>query len=314
MTVEARSNIRQEFTSQFRDRSSINRFFSVTADPSDSHLTIFGLQGVGSPPNDIPGFGDVHPDQEAFFARDFTIVKEGGDSHLITVKVTYVPADFLTSPDDVGYTAIQSDVRGVQLPRWRTGITSNPPEGNVGFNSDGTPNGLEDEDIGGTMADVDGAPLTIIRGRAVIQIVLISDEPPVVNEALDQVGTRNSTAFLNADPGKLMFVDVKTSAIRCSVYRQVWDFVQDNEFHMVQIPGRNQYGRPHLTSILPPILTTIRHAEHVVWRQPFPQQNEFHNLNGTEFIDIEQWVYSECINPLNTPEIGEPDIGSEGPP
>lgn len=170
------------------------------------------------------------------------------------------------SPDDPNFVSFTLSQRPVAVDLYRA------DDGSLKVIGDGT-------DIVGEPVDEVGIPLTafVIQQDLELSVRYPSfDRVPNIS-SLYLVGKRNSTPFLGAESGKLLFTGMSVSRDGVNSYRASFNFTWDQWQHMRQVPGRDQNG-----TIITKDNFTIddrHHAEKVFYRQPFPDTENF-NLLG----------------------------------
>ena len=136
-------------------------------------------------------------------------------------------------------------------------------------------------DIGGTPVDVAGEAITafIIQQELELQVRYekFADVPNL--DSLSSVAKRNSTPYLGAESGSLLYTGMSLSRDGINSYNASFTFVWDQFKHQRQSPKRDQNGDVILIED-PDSTPTDKHyiAETVMMKQPFPDLIDFHLL------------------------------------
>lgn len=221
----------------------------------------------------VPTKGDAFADGlYGLVARDFQLSKEPGHTDLWRVVWTYevvernwfnVPTFDVTTeyPQEVGYVELSSEIRTEFYNAWR--LEASQP-------TDGTP---DDADIGGTPVDTGGSPTSIQRRRQELVLTeTINGEPDYsVFEAF--TFKRNSTTFLGAAKGRVLYRGASVRRTGLYVYTVAHSFVDDQFSHCEQQPVIDQNG-------IAIDQNGDGHADTVLYYQPFPDFADFNTLSG----------------------------------
>tara|TARA_Y100000114_G_scaffold155881_1_gene181236 strand:+ start:41 stop:874 length:834 start_codon:yes stop_codon:yes gene_type:complete len=170
------------------------------------------------------------------------------------------------SPDDPSFVSFTLSQRPVTVDVFRS------DDGTLKIVDDGT-------DIAGEPIDQTGIPLTaIIRQQDLELSVRYESFDRVPNiSSLYLVGKRNSTPFLGAAAGYLVYTGMSVSRDGVNSYRAAFTFSWDQWQHMRQVPGRDQNGT--VTTKNDFAIDDRHHAENVFYKQPFADTENF-NLLG----------------------------------
>ena len=169
------------------------------------------------------------------------------------------------SPDDPNFVSFTLSQRPVAVDLFRA--------------DDGTLEVLEGGDIKGAPVDESGVPITafIIQQDLELSVRYPSfDRVPNIS-SLYLVAKRNSTPFLGAAAGTLLFTGMSVSRDGVSSYRATFTFTWDQWRHMRQVPSRDQNGEIVLTDRFD--VDDRFKADLVIYKQPFPDTENF-NLLG----------------------------------
>lgn len=140
----------------------------------------------------------------------------------------------------------------------------------------------QNTDIVGTPVDVAGEPITAFIIQQELELMVryekFADVPNL--DSLSLVAKRNSTEFLGAEAGYLLFTGMSLSRDGINSYNASFTFVWDQFQHQRQAPKRDRNGDVLL--ILDPdepAVDKVYIAETVLFKQPFPDTGDF-NLLG----------------------------------
>ena len=133
-------------------------------------------------------------------------------------------------------------------------------------------------DIRGTPVDNAGEPITafIIQQELELQVRYekFADVPNL--DSLSLVAKRNSTKFLGAEPGMLLYSGMSLSRDGINSYNASFTFIWDQFKHQRQSPLRDQ-NADVITILDPDRPPAEKHyiAETVMMKQPFPDTGDF---------------------------------------
>ena len=169
------------------------------------------------------------------------------------------------SPDDPNFVSFTLSQRPVAVDLFRA--------------DDGTLEVLEGGDIKGAPVDESGVPITavIIQQDLELSVRYPSfDRVPNIS-SLYLVAKRNSTPFLGAAAGTLLFTGMSVSRDGVNSYRANFTFTWDQWRHMRQVPSRAQNGEVVISDRFE--VDDRFKADLVIYKQPFPDTENF-NLLG----------------------------------
>lgn len=202
--------------------------------------------------------------------RDFSIEPVAGHTDLWRVEFTYeqisrtlaaAPIEPLGTygPSGIGYVELTSEIRAEFVPAFRAEGVSIPVQGQPAEPDYGNPQDPV-EDIGGRKIDAAGTPTSVVRRY---QELVLTETVPFPD--FSTYGTfrfaRNSTSFLGAAAGRVLYRGASVRRTGEAVYQVAHSFVDDELYHLQQQPLVDQEGYPLLDG---------RWAKTVYWVQPFP--------------------------------------------
>ena len=238
---------------------------TVTTQPSLDQ--VIRATGVRLYAQDIP-VGGSHPPLGNLIPLSVNVRSESDALIQYLVEFKYgldslIPDE--ESPDDPNFVSFTLSQRPIAVDLYRA--------------DDGTLEVLEGGDINGTPVDESGVPITafVIQQDLELSVRYPSfDRVPNIS-SLYLVAKRNSTPFLGAAAGTLLFTGMSVSRDGVSSYRATFTFTWDQWRHMRQVPSRDQNGEIVLTNRFD--VDDRFKADLVIYKQPFPDTENF-NLLG----------------------------------
>ena len=242
-------------------------------------LASFGNQAITGSSEKAPLKGDSHSDFPGLIAKDFNASPVSGHTDLWTVEWSYeqITTTYLSAPpqpveelpNEVNYVELSSEIRAEFVLEYR----KNPKMPSRGI-PDEAPGGDDQQDpevdIRGEDIAPGGNPTSVLRKIQELTLTeTIEGEPD-----FGRLGTfrfaRNSTNFLGARPGRVLYRGASVRRTGVEVYQVSHSFIDDSQFHLVQQPLVDQNGRPVLDD-------EQRFPRLVYFIQPFDQMLD---LNG----------------------------------
>lgn len=219
----------------------------------------------------LPVKGEAFPNFPGLRAKDFSLVPVDGHADLWKLNWSYevVSAGFIdaptvvpeTLPNEVSYVETASEIRAFFEPAWRIEAV---------YPDDGT---VEDPtlDIRGKKIDQAGVPLSVQRNQQDLTVTETVEEPQFDRYRSFRF-TRNSTTFLGAGRGRVLYRGASVRRTGVEVYQVSHSFVEDLDFHLQQTPLIDQDGDA-IRKI------DRKHADEVYWVQPFPSFSDFNTIS-----------------------------------
>ena len=238
---------------------------TVTTQPSIDQ--VIRATGVKLYRQDI-SIGDSPPPLGNLVPLSVNVRSESDAQIQYTVEFKYgldslIPDD--ESPDDPGFVSFTLSQRPVAVDLFRA------DDGSLRIVGDGS-------DIEGEPVDEAGIPLTafVIQQDLELSVRYESfDRVPNIS-SLYLVSKRNSTPFLGAASGNLLFTGMSVTRDGVNSYRAGFTFTWDQWQHMRQVPGRDQNGTIPTKDTF--VIDDRHHAENVFYKQPFPDTENFQLL------------------------------------
>jgi len=172
-------------------------------------------------------------------------------------------------PGEPGYLEYSSQSTAIFDDFYRDPTTTTDP-------TDGDAAAGNTSDIGGTEIDEKGVPERRLRLQQEVTITeLLEINPydgPPISDWEDYIGKRNSKKFKGSPVGKVVYLGHTLQTTGLGRVRVAHNFLQDQLYHMVQVPGRNTNGDPALN-------VGNTHVEDVYWRQPYPDKADFNHIS-----------------------------------
>ena len=254
-------------------------FVVVDADTESDVVALFGSTLPGEYEN-YPSDSGLPYDMLAF---DYSITKEENRTSCWRVVMRYKaeigasvafenPTSTELTPNEVGYRTARLSMVAEFRDLWRDFDT-------VALMQTSALNTAINSDIGGNSVDVAGIPLSCLVRRQEISILITDQYLPDAQAIADQIGTRNSSAFLNYPAGTVVFAGCNAETIpevgRNSIeYR----FVFDQAYHQIQYPVRTNNGSPILASVASGGIIAGS-SLYVYYKQPFKYTSNFNLLS-----------------------------------
>jgi hypothetical protein len=248
-------------------------------------ISTFGAQG-------LPAYGEQFPESPNLFARDYDIALVSGHNDLWIVRWEYSELEISggvaipeIEPGQPNYVEISASISATRFPIWRSlteeqlALLTSPTADPVAYPNGDAPT---PKDIGGTSVDVNGEPLDQVIGQAEITISEIVPGIPNLSGAYAYLWKRNSTQFLGAPIGQLLYQGVNVNRIGVNLFQYSHKFGLDRMWWMRQVPVRNALG-----DVIPkdaPIVpqgggAPYNVAKTVFFVQGFPNKADFFNIS-----------------------------------
>lgn len=240
--------------------------------------------------NGLPYFGEPFPGTTNLGAIDWRIERADGHVDLWIVTWEYqevtgggvIVAPPPPDPDEVtdaaspGYIEVNASLSASHVDIWRAIDRATI----ISMTAPGGPHALgqpQPFDIGGTYVDSGGYPVSFIMRQFEVNITLVREGRFRPRNMLSFVWKRNSTAFLDCQPGSVIYCGCSVNRIGERKFQYNHKFVYDEWFHMRQSPYRDQQGEVYL--MRHPQVPGMSVAESVRWIQPFPDLTELRNID-----------------------------------
>jgi len=217
--------------------------------------------------NDLPDFGDTHPDVGSIYATEWNLQLSDERSDMWEITWSYKNTEVVITGDPVEdddaepFTDISVTVAQVIVDAWK----SNPT----------MPANIDDParlDIGGKQLHEEGYPLSMTLATANITITgTVEAGSFSAGAALSLVTMRNKESWLGFDAGSVLFYGVDIKQIAAGIYQLTYRLAWDVWFHLRQIPSRDESGNPDIDRSATPPTPKLE----VYWKQPFPETTSF---------------------------------------
>lgn len=216
---------------------------------------------------ELPEIRENFPDEKLIFATAFSIKHLPDTRGVWEVVFTYEnaePAERL--PNEEGYVQISIDYAAEFRDAWR--LQPNIP-------ANGTQTGV---DCGGTPIDKAGVPISVLVRMSditIVETVSAYSFPERSIKIRQARGRRNLTPFQGAPIGQVLYTGATANRIGLEKFSISHKFRQDEAFHMIQSPRRNQLKEVDVVADL----QGIYRAGNVDLVQPFPGFADFNLLS-----------------------------------
>lgn len=241
--------------------------------------------------NGLPYFGEPFPGTTSLGAIDWSIASVEGhrDLWLVTWEYQEVSGGGVIvqppppGPDEVvdasvpGYIEVNATLSASHVDIWRAidraTIIANCSAS--GVHALGLPGQV---DIGGLRVDAGGNPVSYILRQFEINITLVREGRFRPLNLLSFVWKRNSTSFLDCQPGSVIYCGASVNRIGERKFQYNHKFIYDQWFHMRQSAMCDMNGDVLLGPR--PGSPGMSAAEDVRFVQPFPDLTEFRNIDA----------------------------------
>jgi len=132
-------------------------------------------------------------------------------------------------------------------------------------------NAPNDDDIGGTVVDQGGYPISFLVPQQTLTVVNI-ETTNMASSILNAMGKRNNATFAGGAAGYVLFAGASAIRKGSTAYEITYKLVWDSFAHCRQQPTRDLDGKVKLSSAAG---TSLPSASKVLWRQPFPSTANF---------------------------------------
>lgn len=256
---------------------SFHVYDSVTPITSPATIaTLFGTLG-------LPIYGEEFPDSPNLLARDYDFALVSGHTDLWLVRWEYSESEFGGSlpekePGQPGYVEVSATISAERVQAWRS-LTYNEIASLTSF-AGGYPNGntTTSPNIGGEYIDIGGEPLQDIVRQVEIVVTEVRVGIPNLLFLLPYTWSRNSTQFLGAPVGQLLYVGANVNRIDVNLFQFQHKFILDRWYHMRQMAITDAEGRPIQQSFGSPP-DVVQRASKVIFVQGFPTMRDFFQMS-----------------------------------
>lgn len=250
--------------SQSTGRISASRTFVVYDDAAP--LTTPAAVRAYFNSTDLPQIGDLFPGETDVYAVNFDISLIEDSEKAWRVQFSYENVEPGESqPNEEGYTEITIDYKAEFRDIYRLG--PNVP-------TNGNPTG---NDIGGTPVDASGSPVSKLQRLSeliITEVVAASTFPDRSLKIRAARGKRNTAVFQGAPIGQVLYQGATATRIAVNKFQIQHRFAQDEVYHLLQVPLKNQEGEPRKV-----LINGVWRAEDVRFVQPFPDGYDFNILS-----------------------------------
>ena len=185
--------------------------------------------------SELPSVGSKFPDENVVYCTSYSISHVPDMRNTWEVTFNYENTEFTGQlPQEEGYVQITVDYAAEFRDVWRLNPT---------IPQYGTQNG---QNCGGEKIDKAGEPISVLVRMSDLTIVetvsaaSFPDRSLLIRQAR---GRRNLTQFQGAPIGQVLYTGATANRIGIEKYQITHRFRQDEAFHMIQSPRRNQLGQ-----------------------------------------------------------------------
>jgi hypothetical protein len=218
--------------------------------------------------DELPSVGSKFPDENVVYCTSYSISHVPDMRNTWEVTFNYENTEFTGQlPQEEGYVQITVDYAAEFRDVWR--LNPNIPQY-------GTQTGLE---CGGTKIDKAGEPISVLARMSdltIVETVSASSFPDRSLLIRQARGRRNLTQFQGAPIGQVLYTGATANRIGIEKYQITHRFRQDEAFHMIQSPLRDQLGKVRTQEDGP---FQIHRAKWVDLVQPFSGFADFNLLS-----------------------------------
>lgn len=240
----------------------------------------------------MPQYGDQFPESQTLFARDYEISLVSGHNDLWIIRWEYAELEISggvaipeIEPGQPNYVELSASVAMTRMATWRLHTATQildivNPTRNPAMCPNGNP--VAPLDIMGTPVDINGEPIDTAVPQAEITITEVASGVPNLSGAMSFIWRRNSTAFLGAPIGQLLYAGVSVNRIGVNMFQYAHKFILDRWYFMRQTPLRNSLGEvePRDAPIVPPNGgSPYNVAKTVFFVQAYPDLANFFNIS-----------------------------------
>lgn len=245
-------------------RVTASRKFRIWDDASTITTPRVVRDSFGDP---LPEIGELFPEEKVIYCTGYNIRSVPDSLGVWEVEFIYEnsePGRFL--PQEDGYTQITIEYAAEFRDAYRTGVT---------IPTNGTSSGA---DCGGTKIDKAGVPISVLVRMSdvtIIETVSAASFPARSQNIRLARGRRNSVPFQGAPVGQVLYTGATATRVGIEKYQITHRFRQDEDYHMIQSPRRNQLGQVQTTADA----QGVYRADFVDLVQPFPGFANFNLLS-----------------------------------
>lgn len=271
-------------TQVVKDGTAASRTFAVFDDATASNVAaahqVIATFGNGTMPN----YGEFFsPSITTLVALDYELRPAPSSRNVWLVTWNYAPTSGGVNPGTPGYWEFQYRSGLEWTPAYRVSPSANSSEPALLVPTAGDPTfvgGDLPEDVLGESIDSAGEPADAKRLVQMLEIVEHIQGPFFPGSTLGFVGKRNSTAFLGANAGRLVYMGITASGrIDRNLFSVTHTMAWDEWYHMRQRPVRLSNGDVMLRRRSPTLINSGSVAHYVYWFQPFPTKANFNDIS-----------------------------------
>lgn len=223
-------------------------------------------------PDALPAKGDLFPDESGVYAKGYAINREP-NTDIWVVVWNYTNAIIGAStaqPGEAGFVEWTLDIQAAFTDTFVEQIQTYPTNGTV--------NGSNVQITNGNQIDVQGVPMSRLKytSELVINETIQNNSgvPSILSQMRAARGKRNDAAWEGFAQGTVLYTGGQIRRAGVSLYTVTHRFIEDSEYHLLQVPDRDQTG-----AIPTETIQGEKRARRVFWRQPFPGTYAFNIIS-----------------------------------
>lgn len=228
----------------------------------------------------LPQMEDEHPDSSNMIIGSYSIREHPDRSYSYEITYSYAnPTDVVVGGDDGGSDPLNNNqnsgvIDGADPDSAVTAFTISVSLAIVDiWKADPTIpsdiNNPERVDIGGTSVSEGGYPISLALPTAKITMNQRFTGMFYAGSYLSDIGKRNASDYHGFDAGSLLFMGVSVSQDTNGFNEVTFEIAFDSDFHMRQVPQRDEDGNPTVDLTADPPTVTV------FFKQPFPETTSF---------------------------------------
>lgn len=229
--------------------------------------------------SDLPQMEDEHPDSADMIVGSYSIREHSDRSYAYEITYSYASPTEVVAGDAGGADPLNNNqnsgvIDGADPDSAVTAFTITVSLSIVDiWKSDPTiPDDIDNpsrEDIGGTSVSEGGYPISLALPTAKITMNQRFTGVFYAGTYLSEIGKRNTSEYHGFDAGSLLFMGVSVSQDTSGFNEVTFEIAFDSDFHMRQVPQRDEDGNPTVDLTADPPTVTV------FFKQPFPNTTSF---------------------------------------
>ena len=244
----------------------------AAVDTLTNPATVRALFGTATTPDAMPAKGDLFVGESTVYAKSYNIQREPS-TNIWTVTWTYSNALVgvaTAQPGEAGFVEWTLDIQAQFVDTYIEQIPAFPTNGDLAT--------AVVQITNGTQIDIYGTPLSRLKytSELVINETIqnSSGVPTIIATMRAARGKRNNASWEGFARGTVLYTGGQIRRAGVSLYTVTHRFIEDSEYHLIQVPERDQTGQIPTADI-----NGAKRARKVFWRQPFPASTNFASIS-----------------------------------